>query len=92
MLCCSNDFTLTGAFKPKKNVEINADFIDGVAGSLLALVPMGTASTDAGSKSVLAGIAAVNDILVEGAAERGNALPPVMPITIALKSVCIQTL
>ena len=86
----SNDFTLSGSFKPKKNVVISPDFIDAVAGSLLAavdivraagaskvvlsLVPMGTASADDGSAAVLAGITEVNKILRAGARERDIAV------------------
>ena len=32
----TNDFSVSGAFKPKKKVEISQDFIDAVAGSLIA--------------------------------------------------------
>lgn len=84
----TSNFTMSGKAQPLKNAVISQDFVDSVAGSLLAavdslqaagdvkvllaLVPMGTASEDNGSvEAVLAGIAAVNEILVAGASERG---------------------
>jgi len=85
----TTSFSLTGSAKPLKQLDIDAIFVEDVAHSVLlavdtlraagavkvmmALIPMGTAEGGGGSPEVLAGIAAANEILAEGARRRGIA-------------------
>lgn len=83
----TSTFSLAGSAKPLNELDIDDVFIEDVAHSVLlavdtllasgdvkvvmALIPMGTAEEGGGSPEILAGIAAANVILIEGARRRG---------------------